>query len=62
VLVAGTGRDQVAGSGIEFEDRGMHSLKGVPREWRVFAARTSAQPDDMDRAVPALAERAAVDR
>jgi class 3 adenylate cyclase len=40
VLVSGTVRDLVAGSGIEFEDRGMHSLKGVPGEWRVFAAKT----------------------
>jgi hypothetical protein len=28
----------VAGSGLTFEDRGMHALKGVPDEWRVFAA------------------------
>jgi hypothetical protein len=27
----------VAGSGIEFEDRGAHTLKGVPGEWRVYA-------------------------
>jgi class 3 adenylate cyclase len=40
VLVSGTVRDLVAGSGIEFEDRGMHSLKGVPGEWRIFAAQT----------------------
>jgi len=40
VLVSGTVRDLVAGSGIEFEDRGMHTLKGVPGEWRVFAAKT----------------------
>jgi hypothetical protein len=32
--------DLVAGSGIEFEDRGMHSLKGVHDEWRIFAAKT----------------------
>lgn len=40
VLVSSTVKDLVAGSGIEFEDRGAHALKGVPGEWRVFAART----------------------
>jgi hypothetical protein len=30
-------RDLVAGSGIEFDDRGAHRLKGVPDDWRVFA-------------------------
>ena len=38
VLVSQTVRDLVAGSGIEFEDRGEHELKGVPGEWRLFAA------------------------
>jgi class 3 adenylate cyclase len=37
VLVSGTVKDLVAGSGIEFEDRGSHTLKGVPEQWRVFA-------------------------
>jgi class 3 adenylate cyclase len=37
VLVSGTLRDLVAGSGQEFEDRGSHELKGVPGEWRVYA-------------------------
>jgi class 3 adenylate cyclase len=37
VLVSGTVKDLVAGSGIEFEDRGQHELKGVPGEWRLFA-------------------------
>jgi class 3 adenylate cyclase len=36
VLVTSTVKDLVAGSGIEFEDRGMRSLKGVPEEWRIF--------------------------
>jgi len=39
VLVSGTVRDLVAGSGIVFEDRGVHELKGVPGEWRLFAVR-----------------------
>lgn len=37
VLVSGTVRDLVVGSGLEFEDRGAHEVKGVPREWRLFA-------------------------
>jgi pimeloyl-ACP methyl ester carboxylesterase len=39
VLVSSTVKDLVAGSGIEFEDRGAHELKGVPGEWRLFAVR-----------------------
>jgi class 3 adenylate cyclase len=37
VLVSSTLRDLVIGSGLEFEDRGAHALKGVPGEWRLFA-------------------------
>jgi class 3 adenylate cyclase len=37
VLVSRTVTDLVAGSGIEFEDRGVHALKGVPGEWQLFA-------------------------
>jgi class 3 adenylate cyclase/pimeloyl-ACP methyl ester carboxylesterase len=37
VLVSSTLRDLVIGSGLEFEDRGGHELKGVPGEWHLFA-------------------------
>ena len=37
VLVSSTTREFAAGSGLTFEDRGMHRLKGVPLERRVFA-------------------------
>jgi class 3 adenylate cyclase len=37
VLVSGTVKDLVAGSGIVFEDRGERELKGVPGEWRLWA-------------------------
>ena len=37
VLVSSTVKDLVAGSGIEFRDRGAAELKGVPGEWRLFA-------------------------
>jgi pimeloyl-ACP methyl ester carboxylesterase len=38
VLVSGTVKDLVAGSGLEFHDRGAHVLRGVPGEWMLFAA------------------------
>jgi pimeloyl-ACP methyl ester carboxylesterase len=38
VLVSRTVKDLVAGSGISFTDRGLFSLKGIPDEWRLFAA------------------------
>jgi len=37
VLVSQTVRDLVAGSGIALEDRGLHALKGLDEEWRLFA-------------------------
>lgn len=37
ILVSGTVRDLVVGSGIEFADRGEHELRGVPGPWRLFA-------------------------
>jgi class 3 adenylate cyclase len=40
VLVSGTVKDLVVGSGIEFEDRGEQELKGVPGSWRLWAVAT----------------------
>ena len=37
VLVSQTVKDLVAGSGISFEDRGVHELKGIPGHWQLFA-------------------------
>ena len=39
VLVSSTVKDLVAGSGLKFEDRGSHRLKGVPGEWRLYAVK-----------------------
>ena len=39
VLVSRTVKDLVVGSGLQFHDRGVHRLKGVPGWWRLFAAR-----------------------
>jgi len=38
VLVSQTVKDLVAGSGLAFEARGEHVLRGIPGEWRVYAA------------------------
>lgn len=38
VLVSSTVKDLVAGSGLRFVDRGVHAMKGIPGEWRVYAA------------------------
>ena len=40
VLVSGTVKDLVVGSGLDFEERGAHALKGVPGEWPLFAVRS----------------------
>ena len=39
VLVSRTIKDLVAGSGLQFEDRGLHTLRGVPDQWQLFAAK-----------------------
>jgi class 3 adenylate cyclase len=40
VLVSSTVKDLVAGSGIEFVDRGSHELRGVPGGWRLYAVKS----------------------
>ena len=44
VLVSSIVRDLAAGSGIDFEERGVRPLKGVPGDWRLFAARLGDRP------------------
>jgi class 3 adenylate cyclase len=39
VLVSATVPMLVAGSGIEFEDRGEHELKGIPDTWRLYGVK-----------------------
>ena len=41
VLVSSTVKDLVAGSGIQFRERGVAELKGVPGEWRLFAVESA---------------------
>ncbi|MGA8218139.1 MAG: adenylate/guanylate cyclase domain-containing protein [Solirubrobacterales bacterium] len=44
VLVTSTVRDLVAGSGVEFHDRGRHDLKGIPGEWQLLAVTPGSRP------------------
>jgi class 3 adenylate cyclase len=37
ILVSSTVKDLTVGSGLSFDDRGTHVLKGVPGEWRLYA-------------------------
>jgi hypothetical protein len=49
-LASSTVKDLVAGSGIVFEDRGAHQLKGIPGEWRSKSRsrlRRPANPGDL---------------
>ena len=45
VLVSSTVRDLVLGSGVQFSDRGIHQLKGVPGQWGVSAVVADASTD-----------------
>jgi pimeloyl-ACP methyl ester carboxylesterase/DNA-binding winged helix-turn-helix (wHTH) protein len=42
VLVSRTVKDLVAGSGVRFEDRGEHALRGVPGDWRLYSVERTA--------------------
>jgi class 3 adenylate cyclase len=41
VVVSRTVRDLTVGSGLEFRDRGLHELKGIPVAWDLFTLETS---------------------
>ncbi len=46
VLVSSTVKDLVVGSGLRFDDRGLHELKGVPGQWRLYAVMRRGEPAD----------------
>ena len=46
ILVSQTVRDLVAGSGIDFVDRGTHELKGIPGTWQLFAVSSAGARRD----------------
>jgi class 3 adenylate cyclase len=48
ILVSSKVKDLVAGSGITFEDRGTHTLKGVPDAWQLYSVHT--KPRDLTSA------------
>jgi class 3 adenylate cyclase len=50
VLVSGTVKDIVVGSGLEFEDRGRHELKGVPGEWPLYEVTHDSESPRPERA------------
>jgi class 3 adenylate cyclase/tetratricopeptide (TPR) repeat protein len=63
ILVSSTVRDALAGSPFDFAERGLHALKGVPGEWRLFAVTsTPAGAGELleDRRLPRLTRRRAV--
>ena len=45
VLVTSTVKDLVAGSGLAFQDRGEHQLKGIPEAWRLYALSAATASD-----------------
>ncbi|MGA8127540.1 MAG: adenylate/guanylate cyclase domain-containing protein, partial [Mycobacterium sp.] len=59
VLVSSTVKDLVNGSGIAFQDRGTHVLKGIRGEWRLYAP---AGRDDSIENLPPTPQKAAQDR
>jgi len=63
ILVSGTVRDLVIGSGLMFEERGVRDLKGVPGSWSLYALRTVDRPAvviDEAASMQTLADRAAL--
>jgi TolB-like protein/class 3 adenylate cyclase len=46
VLVSGTVKDLVAGSGLRFGEHGVHVLRGIPGEWRLFSAEDASDEDE----------------
>ncbi|TQF74740.1 adenylate/guanylate cyclase domain-containing protein [Rhodococcus spelaei] len=61
VLVSRTARDLVVGSGLRFDDRGEHTLKGVPGRWRIYALDTVEHPATPAEAPrPTLVDRAII--
>jgi class 3 adenylate cyclase len=62
VLVSRTVRDLALGSGLRFEPRGEHELKGVPGTWELFSVRDQPQPTapEAQAPTPTVVDRAAL--
>ena len=52
ILVSSTVKDLMAGSGVEFRDRGLHDLKGVPGAWQLFAVAGAWPQSSRERSSP----------
>ncbi|MDP9225594.1 MAG: adenylate/guanylate cyclase domain-containing protein, partial [Actinomycetota bacterium] len=48
IVVSSTVRDLVAGSDLQFEDKGLHELKGVPAQWRLYVIEPPARERDLE--------------
>jgi class 3 adenylate cyclase len=60
VVVTATLRELVSGSGLEFTDRGQHTLKGVPGTWQLYGLETvDGHPLEPPPDAPTAAERRA---
>jgi class 3 adenylate cyclase len=59
VLVSSAVRDLVVGSGIEFDDRGTHELKGVPGDWTLLAVKDHSGSGRRDATLPQVPDRLA---
>jgi pimeloyl-ACP methyl ester carboxylesterase/DNA-binding CsgD family transcriptional regulator len=53
VITSGTVKDLVVGSGLEFEDRGAHVLRGIPGEWTLYAIVGDSEDRSIATTVPA---------
>ena len=63
ILVSQTVRDIVLGSGLSFDDRGEHDLKGVPGRWRLYSLANSKDtigPVEIGTSIQTLADRSAL--
>lgn len=63
ILVSHTVRDIVAGSGLDFTDRGERELKGVPGRWHLYALSTvepTGDPVDVEPSMQTFTDRTAV--
>lgn len=58
VLVSATVRDLAAGSGLAFDERGSHQLKGVSGEWRAYRARSASGTEAASKPTSARERRA----
>jgi hypothetical protein len=57
VLVSSTVKDLVVGSSLAFDDRGVHQLRGIPGEWRLYALKSGSTERPLRTPQSVLADR-----